>query len=130
MWCGHCDLRGLQRACSRVNAPAGPNRAFNVTDPDARNRKTPRGWVQGYNAQAAVTVEQMVIAAEISTESLDTGNLHPMLIAAEQEPDAAGVTEALGIVVADAGDSKTSAIEALAGEGLQTPRGPGRRSSQ
>jgi hypothetical protein len=42
----------------------------------------------GYNAEAVVTAEQIVIAAEISTESLDTGNLHPMLIAAEQELDA------------------------------------------
>ena len=23
VWCGHCDPRGLQRACSPVNAPAG-----------------------------------------------------------------------------------------------------------
>jgi transposase len=96
-----------------------PDRTINVTDPDARNLKTPRGWVQGYNAQAVVTAEQIVIAAEISTESLDTGNLHPMLIAAEEELHAAGVTEALGVVVADAGYWKTSAIEALAGQGLQ-----------
>src|SRR3954447_16374030 len=40
-----------------------PERTIRVTDPDARNRKTPRGWVQGYNAQAVVTAEQIVIAA-------------------------------------------------------------------
>ena len=94
-------------------------RTINVTDPDARNLKTPRGWVQGYNAQAVVTADQIVIAAEISTESLDTANLHPMLIAAEEELDAAGVTDALAIVLADAGYWKNSAIEALAGQGLQ-----------
>jgi transposase len=94
-------------------------RTINVTDPDARNLKTPRGWVQGYNAQAVVTAEQIVIAAEISTESLDTANLHPMLTAAEEELHAAGVTDALDIVLADAGYWKNSAIEALAGQGLQ-----------
>jgi transposase len=94
-------------------------RTINVTDPDARNLKTPRGWVQGYNAQAVVTADQIVIAAEISTESLDTANLHPMLTAAEEELHAAGVTEALGVVLADAGYWKNSAIEALAGQGLQ-----------
>src|SRR3954452_18839372 len=94
-------------------------RTINVTDPDARNLKTPRGWVQGYNAQAVVTAGQIVIAAEISTESLDTANLHPMLTAAEEELHAAGVTEPLGIVLADAGYWKNSAIEALAGQGLQ-----------
>jgi transposase len=94
-------------------------RTINVTDPDARNLKTPRGWVQGYNAQAVVTAEQIIVAAEISTESLDTANLHPMLTAAEEELHAAGVTEALGVVLADAGYWKNSAIEVLAGQGLQ-----------
>jgi hypothetical protein len=46
-------------------------RKINVTDPDSRNLKTTRGWVRGYNAQAVVTREQIIIAAEISTESLD-----------------------------------------------------------
>jgi transposase len=35
-----------------TDRPAGK---LNVTDPDSRNLKTTRGWVQGYNAQAAVT---------------------------------------------------------------------------
>jgi transposase len=56
--------------------PAGK---INVTDPDSRNLKTTRGWVQGYNAQAVVTLDQIVIAADISTESLDTASLQPMI---------------------------------------------------
>src|SRR4051812_3685360 len=94
-------------------------RAINVTDPDARNLKTPRGWVQGYNAQAVVTPGQIIIAAEISTESLDTANLHPMLCAAEEELHGAGVKDTLGIVLADAGYWKNSAIEALSAQGLR-----------
>src|SRR3954451_22506665 len=94
-------------------------RAINVTDPDARNLKTPRGWVQGYNAQAVVTAEQIILAAEISTESLDTANLHPMRTAAEQELHDAGINGALDIVLADAGYWKNSAIETLAQQGLQ-----------
>jgi hypothetical protein len=53
-----------------IHWPRSPRR-INVTDPDSRNLKTTRGWVQGYNAQAVVTAEQIVLAAEISTESLD-----------------------------------------------------------
>src|SRR4051794_35298011 len=94
-------------------------RTINVTDPDARNLKTPRGWVQGYNAQAVVTGEQIVVAAEISTESLDTANLRPMITAAEEELTAAGVKDGLDIVLADAGYWTNSAIEALAAQGLQ-----------
>jgi transposase len=95
-------------------------RTINVSDPDSRNLKTTRGWVQGYNAQAVVTAEQIVIAAEISTESLDTANLHPMVTAAEEELHAAGISELPGVVLADAGYWKTSAIETLCGEGIPT----------
>jgi hypothetical protein len=94
-------------------------RTINVTDPDARNLKTPRGWARGYNAQAVVTGEQIVIAAEISTESLDTANLRPMITAAEEELTAADVQHGLDIVLADAGYWTNSAIEAVAAEGLQ-----------
>ena len=59
--------------------PAEPAGKINVTDPDSRNLKTTRGWVQGYNAQAVVGEGQIMLAAEISTESLDTANLQPMI---------------------------------------------------
>ena len=59
-----------------TSEPAGK---INVSDPDSRNLKTTRGWVQGYNAQAVVGEGQIVLAAEISTESLDTANLAPMI---------------------------------------------------
>ena len=56
-----------------------PARKINVTDPDSRNLKTTRGWVQGDNAQLVVGEGQIVLAAEISTESLDTENLEAMI---------------------------------------------------
>src|SRR3954469_10580912 len=97
--------------------PAGK---INVTDPDSRNLKTTRGWVQGYNAQAVVGEGQIVLAAEISTESLDTANLQPMVQAAIGELDAAGVNETPGVVLADAGYWKNDAIEAVCGDGIPT----------
>jgi hypothetical protein len=100
--------------------PERPGGKINVTDPDSRNLKTTRGWVQGYNAQAAVTEQQIVIAAEISTESLDTANLQPLVEIAGAELDAAGVKEKPGVVLADAGYWKNEAIEALVGQGIQT----------
>src|SRR5205085_2669368 len=42
-----------------------------------------------------------------------------LLTAAEEELDAAGITDSLEIILADAGYWKNSAIEALAGQGLQ-----------
>jgi transposase len=100
-----------------TDRPAGK---INMTDPDSRNLKTTRGWVQGYNAQAVVTEQQVVVAAEISTESLDTANLQPMVETARAELQAAGVAEPPGVVLADAGYWKNEAIEALVGQGIQT----------
>ena len=44
-------------------------------------RQDPRGWVQGYNAQAVVTEEQIVIAAEVDVDTADFGHLEPMVAA-------------------------------------------------
>ena len=49
--------------------------------------------VQGYNAQAAVNENQIVIAAEVTVDSPDFGHLQPMLDAAQSELQAAGVLE-------------------------------------
>jgi transposase len=100
--------------------PPAPQGKINVTDPDSRNLKTTRGWVQGYNAQAVVGEGQIVLAAEISTESLDTANLQPMVETALGELAAAGVMERPGAVLADAGYWKNEAIEALCGQGIPT----------
>src|SRR4051812_12826945 len=97
--------------------PAGK---INVTDPDSRNLKTTRGWVQGYNAQAVVGEGQIVLAAEISTESLDTASLQPMVETAIRELAAVGVTDTPGVVLADAGYWKNDAIDALAAQGIQS----------
>ena len=88
--------------------PAEPAGKINLSDPDSRNLKTTRGWVQGYNAQAVVGEGQIVLAAEISTESLDTANLQPMIETALHELERAGVPETPGVVLADAGYWKTT----------------------
>jgi hypothetical protein len=65
--------------------------------------KTPRGWVQGYNAQAVCNERQIIVAAEVNSYSPDFGQLEPMVAAAERELQAAGVTETPTVVLADAG---------------------------
>jgi transposase len=97
--------------------PAGK---INLTDPDARTLKSPRGWVLGYNAQAVVTGAQIIVAAEVDTENIDRANLQPMIQTACDELRAAGVDQAPEVVVADAGYWKTEAIKALVAQGIQT----------
>src|SRR6188472_2518506 len=98
--------------------PERPEGKINLTDLDSRNVKTPRGWVQGYNAQAVTTEDQIVIAAEVHVSSADFGQLEPMVAAARRELARAGVEEAPDVVLADAGYWHQVQMQRLAGEGL------------
>jgi transposase len=83
--------------------PASPQGEVNLTDPDARVMRAFRGYVQGYNAQAAVNEDQIVLAAEVTVDPGDFSHLEPMVTAIMRELDQAGVTERPGPAVADAG---------------------------
>jgi hypothetical protein len=48
----------------------------------SRKVKTPRGYMQGYNAQAVTTAQQIVVAAEVTVTSSDSTHLAPMITAA------------------------------------------------
>jgi hypothetical protein len=106
--------------------PATPEGKVNVTDPDSRNVKTPRGYLQGYNAQAVCNEHQIVVAAELNVDSPDFGHLEPMVSAAERELVAAGVSAAPAVVVADAGYWHHDQMDKLASRGIQVLIPPGR----
>jgi transposase len=117
--------RGVMKDGRRFGAPptpytppATPKGKVNITDPDSRNVKTPRGYMQGYNAQAVCNEHQIVVAAELSADSPDFGHLEPMVAAAERELTAAGVNETPQVVVADAGYWHHDQMDNLAGRGL------------
>jgi transposase len=98
--------------------PEQPTGTVNLTDLDSRNVKTLRGWVQGYNAQAVCTEDQIVIAAEVTSSSADFGQLEPMVEAARRELSGARVTDMPQVVLADAGYWHTEQIERLHTRGL------------
>ncbi len=75
----------------------------NITDPESRIMKTRSGYVQGYNAQAVATKEQIIIAAEVTQQANDVRQLNPMLKAANEELRSAGVEEKIKAVLGDAG---------------------------
>jgi transposase len=118
--------RGVMRDGRRFGAPPKPYTPpqqpvgkINVTDPDSRNLKTPRGYLQGYNAQAVCNEHQIVVAAEVSVSSADFGQMGPMITKAETELARAGVTAAPGVVLADAGYWHGEQIDELMGRGVQ-----------
>jgi transposase len=75
----------------------------NTTDPDSRFLHTRNATVQGYNAQAVVTGDQVVIAAELTREANDLQQLKPMLQAVVQTLSAAEIPDRPGMLVADSG---------------------------
>ena len=54
----------------------------NITDPDSRIMPTRKGWIQGYNAQIAVTDDHLILAATITQDTVDTAQAEPMTTAA------------------------------------------------
>jgi transposase len=113
------DGRRFGKPPTPYTPPATPEGKVNITDPDSRNVKTPRGYMQGYNAQAVCNENQIVVAAEINVDSLDFGHLGPMVSAAERELTGAGVAETPAVVVADAGYWHHDQMDNLAGRGIQ-----------
>jgi transposase len=73
----------LGMAPQPFTVPLVPEGVINKTDHDSRMMRTQgQPTVQGYNAQAAVTRGQIIVAAEIAVESLDFGHLEPAVRAA------------------------------------------------
>ena len=111
------DGRRFGRPPNPFKPPETPTGKINVTDPDSRNVKTARGWVQGYNAQAVCTEQQIVIAAEVTVDSPDFGHLGPMVSATRTELAAAGIEDAPEVVLADAGYWHQAQMESITGSG-------------
>ncbi len=78
-----------------------------------------RFGVQGYNAQTAVTDTQIIVAAEVTTDSPDFGHLEPTARAMLRDLGRAGVTETPATVVADAGYWHKQQIENIVSDGIQ-----------
>src|SRR3954452_9377897 len=97
--------------------PSSPAGKINLSDLDSRNVKTSRGWVQGYNAQAVATEDQIVIAAEVTVASPDFGHLEPMISAARDELRQIGVESLPGVLLADARYWLQVQMERLLGDG-------------
>jgi transposase len=82
---------------------AKPRRA-NTTDPHSRIiAQASKGVIQGYNAQAAATTGQIVVAAEVTATSNDQPHFIPMATAVNENLVEAGHKEEIGVFVADAG---------------------------
>jgi hypothetical protein len=99
-----------------------PKAQRNFTDPDSRIMKSKEGFVQAYNAQAAVDAEaQIIVAHELTQCGSDQGQLVPLVEAIEnnlgRKPEQAS---------ADSGYCSEPNLEALVARGIDGYVAPGR----
>ncbi|MCA1679196.1 MAG: transposase, partial [Actinobacteria bacterium] len=78
-------------------------RQANTTDPDSRMLRARNRFVQGYNAQAAVSADQVIVAAELTNAANDTTMFAPLVDATRTNMAAVGRPDTVGAYVADAG---------------------------
>jgi transposase len=100
---------GVRRGAQPGEHPPGrnpdkdkPPRA-NTTDPDSRAMRGGRGLVQGYNAQAAVTADQIIVGELLTQDAVDAGLVFEVIDDVVEQLTDAGIDEAGDTVVADAG---------------------------
>jgi hypothetical protein len=107
---------GMVKPHEPVSVPTG---TVNITDHDSRVVRTQgQPPLQGYNAQLAVNDQQVIVAAEVTTDAPDFGHLEPMVRATQRELQAVDLDEP-AIVVADAGYWHQRQIEAVVSDGIQ-----------
>jgi transposase len=95
----------------------------NFTDPEAKIQKTSDGFIQGYNAQIAVTGgSQIIVAQQVTAAAPDVQHLVPVVTA---------ITQALRrkpeVVLADAGYWSEANVRALEAQGIDCLIATGRR---
>jgi transposase len=94
---------GAPAASSRL-----PKTVANITDPHSRLMPTRRGFLQGYNAQFAITGDQIIIATQLGQNTNDMSSFVPMMHAATRaskmlHADTGNPSHLVGVVLADAG---------------------------
>ena len=101
-----------------------PKAQRNFTDPESRIMKSKDGFIQAYNAQAAVDAHaQIIVAHDLTQSGSDQGQLVPLVEAIEnnlgRKPEQAS---------ADSGYCSEANLEALAARSIDGYLAPGRAS--
>ena len=100
-----------------------PTTVANITDPQSRLMPTRKGFLQGYNAQLAVTGDQIIAAVQLGQSPNDMSSFIPMMEAATQAAVTLHATTGhaehiIGVVLADAGYCSDSNLAAPGPERL------------
>ena len=86
-----------------TNKSKGKRRHANTTDPDSRMLRARNRFLQGYNAQAAMSADQVIVASELTNAANDSTMFVPLVAATEANLVAAGRSGSVGAYAVDAG---------------------------
>jgi transposase len=122
-WRATWEAENGRKLGGRKPKPPDPDalakRKINTTDPDTRLMKRAGGRsVQGYNAQVVASPEQVILAADVTQRSNDSGQLAPMVGQASAALREAGVEEPIGTVLADGGYWNSPQISEVRDQGI------------
>lgn len=113
------DGRRFGKPPKPFTPPPAPTGTINTTDHDSRIVRTQgQPARQGYNVQAAVNEQQIIVAAEITIESPDFGHLEPMVDATLRELETVGIDQLPGTVLADPGYWHKQQMENVVSRGM------------
>jgi transposase len=79
-----CESESRRSAGKHRKPTHLPDVVANTTDPQSRIMPTRKGFVQGYNAQLAVSADHIIIAVSLSQSTNDQACFLPMMQTAEQ----------------------------------------------
>ena len=128
-----------QRAARRPAEEPRTNRnntepRANTTDPDVRVMRNQKGYVAGYNGQAVVTADQVIVGAMLSQHPVDRTLLHPLLDTCRQQLTQAGIRPKLRTVLADSGYVSEENLAGADADGLRLlaplAKDPGKRRTR
>jgi transposase len=125
---------GRSAAFKRRKPENLPKVVANTTDPQSRIMPTRKGFVQGYNAQLAVTADHIIVAVDLGQSTNDQYCFVPMVNAAQQAATRLNMVtgngdHVIGTVLADAGYANDTNL-AAAGPDRLIALGKGRDQSK
>ena len=99
---------------------------INLTDEESRIMPSHDGFVQGYNSQAAVDFETMlIVATDVSQQTNDKEQVEPMLAELKKLPESLGQS---GALLADAGYFSADNVKTFSEQGIEPLIAMGRDS--
>ena len=118
-----------RRGVKTPKPPKPTQRKGNITDPDCRTMRGSRGFGPAFNAQAAVSADQLIVAVDVTQDRADNAQFVPMASAVLHRLDDLGVVRP-DYLLGDAGYWSPDAFTADLGSEVLIPPAPNKKRNK